>query len=573
MRNLFLYILFTTLFLIWENRGVTAQSNILRRLPQQNAAKTLTRLPKQDSQKYLRLPEYEAIADNKFQNGKADHFPTDQSDKLLFHHASNRSILPKPEKASNLLDHLLPEQVQKSSVSQETEVELLPLDEELWKHGGSHMYVPGGHLGEIQIGDKNKKLPSLLPVDWQAPRPLTYFADFLGADQVEPEPHFYWSGKEGYQSDLRFVGYGSYQVQGFVLSEGSQEQNALGHQLLLELDLRITGTERVHVQFRPLGDGNSGGSFYQFNQSDTYVNNGTGEPQRYWIEGEIHSLFGPYLDPFAPNDIHLTAGKFPLALHNNLLLNDEIIGVAVTKNNLYVGANSNANLLFFLGINDIEAYTDSEARMYGAHIAMDKSHGFTEATYTFLEHTSNSHRSSHYLALSHTTPWGLSNLAFRSIFKFGDEQIHGGLGNGQLFVIESNRDFLLEAEPLCIHHVVAYANLFWANDGWSPISGGNFNRLRSTFETNPLVRISSGRPTENVGLSIGGQFFRNHDDESISPEFSLEFPEGDLTYGVALRYQKKTGPRSFFEVAGVWNESNNSLYRRKGLFLSQTIIF
>jgi len=167
---------------------------------------------------------------------------------------------------------------------------LPPWEHELWNHGGSYLYTPEGdrlHWPEETTSAHIEVLR--LPETWQEPRPVTAFSEFLGTGPPVGT-HLKWFGDQGYMWDVRFVGSGSYELFGFVLEENSQRQDAIGHQLTLDLDLRLTGPERFHVQFRPLGEGNSGGSFYQFRNPEGYVDHAHAEPDRFWFEGELQSI-------------------------------------------------------------------------------------------------------------------------------------------------------------------------------------------------------------------------------------------------------------------------------------------
>ena len=447
---------------------------------------------------------------------------------------------------------------------------LPPLEEELWHHGGSYMYHPEGDRLNWPADDEHAHYDLLrLPEDWQEPRPFTLFTDFLGADPIQVYPGLHWPG-DGYDLEPQFVGYGGYQLFGFALEENNQRQDVLGHQLLVELDLRFTGTERMHVQFRPLGDGNTGGSYYQFSNPEGYVDNSTGEPARYWIEGELHSLLGGFVDPFAVLDYHITAGRFPLALHNSLLMNDEITGVVLNKNTIYVGPLSNLNVQLIYGANDVNTYPGPDGRLYGLHASIDYRRVFYEATYAFADQDAQSTRDAHYAALSRTQFVGPVTFAGRAFFKWGDT---GGSGSGHLFVAETNYTRYFDGRPLGIEYGVFYLNAFAATEGWNSIGGGNFNRLRTSFETNPLVRIAAGQVSDTAGVALGVQLFRHHEDESFIPEIAWEDRGGEPVWGVGLRYLRKTGPRTFLEILGVANFADDPRFDREGVFVSHTFLF
>jgi len=451
---------------------------------------------------------------------------------------------------------------------------LPPLEEELFLHGGSYLYAPEGDRWNWPDEGHSHHQLLRLPEDWQKPRPVEGHAEFLGVGPIQTHPNWAWPEgpcARGYNWEPRFVGYGQYQVFGLAFEEGDRRQDGIGHQLFVELDLRLTGTERFHIQFRPVGRKNTGGSFYQFSDPEGYIDNSTAVPDRYWFEGEIHSIFGGYLDPFHVADMHFVLGRYPFVLHNSLLMNTDLLGTVVNKNTIYVGNLSNLNVQVFAAREDVAAFAGADGYVYGAHISADHRHAFYEATYSFLQHEFDSSRDSHFAAFSRTQLYGPWVLAARALFKFGDE---GGRGSGQLFVIESNRTRYFDSKPLGVEYSVCYCNAFVATSGWNPISGGNFDRLRTSFEVNPLITISAGNPAgDNWGIALGVQLFRHHEDESIIPEIAVQSPMDELVFGCGLRYLRKTSARSFFEVLGLINVSNDPQFDREGVFVGQTVIF
>ncbi len=447
---------------------------------------------------------------------------------------------------------------------------LPPLSEELWRHGGSYLYQPeGDRLNWPNDGQQTHYDLLRLPETWQKPKPMTAFSEFLGADPIRPHSHPGCLFSSEYSWDRRFVAYGGYELFGFALQQAGQRQDAIGHQLLVDLDLRLTGTERFHVQFRPLGPRTTGGSYYQFSDPEGYQDNSIGEPERYWFEGEVHSLLGPSRDPLASAYANFVVGKFPFLLHNSQLMNDEILGFVLSKNNLYLGGLSNLNIQLWAGVDDVDTYPNTQSEAYGINAFADYRRVFYEMTYAFVN--SSQDRDTHYAGFSGTKFYGPLTLASRALFKFGDQ---GGTGSAQLFTLESNVARVFEHEHCGIRQGVFFCNAFWASEGWNSIGGGNFNRLRTAFVVDPLVQLAAGPANNNVlGVALGVQLFRHHEDESLIPEIAWEIPGGQSVFGFGLRYLRKTGPRTFLELLGVVNESDDSDFDRDGVFVSHSWIF
>ncbi len=456
------------------------------------------------------------------------------------------------------------------------DIELPPLEWELQNHGGSYLYhAEGDLLGWPTKGvDPGHWQKLRLPEDYQKPRPVTYFQEFLGADPIHPRLEWHWPGLYGFQWEPRFVGYGSYSLFGIAFEQDSQRSDLIGHQAIIDMDLALTGTERVHVQMRPVGEANSGGSYYQFNHPSGYVDNSTAVPQRYWIEAEFGSLLGGYFDPIAPMDVGLTMGKFVYALHNNLLINDEILAIALNKNTILHEPLSNLNVQLVYAPTDVNNVGDAHAGLAALHMQAEYRRSLLEATYSYLIADGPNAGSAHYLAFSGTRFIGPMSVAGRALFKVGDESPRR---DGQLFVLESNFNRAFDAgwpKALGIEHAVTYANLFYATEGWNSISGGNFNRLTTSFAVNPLITLSRGLAlSDTVGCAIGSRLFRHHEDDAWIPEIALEFPDGNSVLGFGLRWQHRTGKRSFFEAGLIKTFSDDGLYRREGVMATQTIVF
>lgn len=448
---------------------------------------------------------------------------------------------------------------------------LPPLETELWNHGGAYLYTPEGDRLNWPHDDGAHYKLLRLPEDWVEPKPTTLFAEFQGTDPILIDPRLKWPGPNGYVWEPRFVGYGSLEMFAFALEQNNRRQDVIGAQLRLDLDLALTSTERFHVQHRPLGRENTGGSYYQFSNPEGYVDNSTATPDRYWFEGELHSIFGAYLDPFKALDYNIVAGKFPFALHNSLLMNDEFLGVALSKNTIYAGNLSNLNVQAFYGFNDVDAFGPSNGQVLGTHLSIDYRKRFYEATYAFAQHDFDSSRDSHFAAVSGTRFFGPLAFTARGLFKWGDE---GGRGDGQLLVLESNYTRAFYENAFHFEQGVFFCNAFYQSRGWNSISGGNLNRLRTAFEINPLVRIAAGgMPAENLGIALGVQLFRHHQDESFVPEIAFESPDGTPVAGIGLRYLRKTGSRSYFDVLTSFTLSDDPRFDREGVFTSYTIIF
>ena len=457
-------------------------------------------------------------------------------------------------------------------------VELPPLDQELLHHGGAHLYEPSDVLNAqaLHCEGEHHHEPLRLDECWQEPQPwCSHPNDYLGPGVVDWSPDWSWFGCDPYMWEPRFVLHGAYEIFGSVFEQNRQRRDGIGHQLFVDLDLQLTGTERFHVQFRPVGEENTGGSFWQLSNPEQYVDNSTGVPQRWWFEGELQSLFGPWMgDERHQLDVNFTVGRFPFRLHNGLLMNDEIVGFVLGKNTITSVGFSNLNVQAFYALDDVDSFPGS-GDLYGIHTSADYRHAFLEATYAHIRRDRDEDFSTNYLALSGTKFFGPLSLAARTMYRFGGEGNSGG--DGHLQVIETAFTRATSHDVQCLTGIelaVAYLNAFYASDNWVTIAGGNLDRLRNSFSVNPLVDLALGGNTvERYGAAIGVQLFRHHQDESLIPEFAYEEQSADAVLGVGLRYRRKLNARTFLELRGLKNWSDNAALRREGLFAATTIVF
>ncbi len=532
------------------------------RLADQRAEKYLSpkkqaeKLPKNfDEGEVLELPPLDLNL-NSHSGPNVDEAISDSTQLLPYGHTPPKPMSPKNDGV---------EESKKSGEKKERE--LPPLDLELRSHGGSYLYEPICHSTRM------------LPYGYSPPKPITAFQEFLGADPIAPPPKKH--GDYGFAWEPRFVAYGSYSLLGIgfdgnnpSLPTSRQRISGVGHQLIAELDYRVTGTERAHVQFRPLGKENTGGSLLILDGSTDYDGNSTLIPDRYWAEFELYSLIGNVFDNESiPRDYHFTVGKFPFQLHNSLLVNEELLGAVVNKNTLLIPPLSNLNVQLFYGYDDGEAFEIPEANLVGLHFSADYRHIFIESTLagSFSE---NASRQAIYPAMSITRLMGPLTLAGRALGRFAEAGPHQ---TGGLFVLESNWTRELSgtlAEACRWETAVMYATAFYANEGWQSMAGGNFDRLRSAFNVNPLVAL--GRmpaPAERYGTSLGVQLFRDQEDASFIPEVAFEELDGTPRVGIGSTFLKQLGRRTFLDFRGIATWSNTTALRQQGVFSSVFFVF
>ncbi len=451
---------------------------------------------------------------------------------------------------------------------------LPPLDQERQWHGGSFLYDPPQdprHLGyEPLVPYEYLRLPP----GWHKPRPWTWGAEFLGTDPVFPS-RGKWFGSQGYHWETRMVVYGLYRLLGIALDTSAGRQDLLGHQLLLELDWRLTGTERVHVQMVPLGNKRSGGSYYRFSDPEGYVDNATAVPDRYWVELELESVLGHWLQaPRLPADWNVAMGQVPVWLHNGLLVNDDMLGVVVSKNTLIQPPWSNLNLMAFAFLDDVDALPGISADLYGLHLSMDLHGHFWEFSYLHYNPRRVVGRNADYVAWSYTHFWGLWTITGRVMLKNGDRL---GSGSGQLYAVELLRKVKPSGPWLArwgVDQMVWYATGIRTVGGWNSPASGTFDRLTLTFELDPLITVPAAPDaSDTYAVALGCMIQGHHQHWALIPEVAWQQPQHRPVWGASITWWCKLGRRSFVQVRGLWTGSSHAALRRRGVLVAWFWLF
>ena len=150
--------------------------------------------------------------------------------------------------------------------------------------------------------------------------------------------------------------------------------------LNIDIDLKLTGTERIHAFFTPLQDDAKftrwefagGAADKEFTLEDDL------EPQTLYFEGDFGSIYAGLTGEYAGFDLPFTVGLYPLFLQNGIWANDAILGGALTlpaKNSALLKL-SNFDITFFAAFEDIDnpgvlnadgLVDNNEAYLYGAN--------------------------------------------------------------------------------------------------------------------------------------------------------------------------------------------------------------
>jgi hypothetical protein len=325
--------------------------------------------------------------------------------------------------------------------------------------------------------------------------------------------------------------------------------------LNLDVDFKITGTERIHAFFTPLqkntqftrfefaGDDASGNFDFEFDP----------EPQTLFLEGDFASIYTGISGQEATFDLPFTVGLFPLFLQNGIWANDAILGGAVTfpaKNSAALGL-ANFDVTLFAAFNDVDnagiigadGDDNNNSNLFGATAFVDAYGGYIETGYGLIDgRDDQAGLLTHFVTGAYTRRYAntISNST-RVFANFGDDPQGDDEG---LAIISENS--LITGLPSTL---LPYANVFVGFGNPQSLVDGNgagiLKNVGINFETDALTGYpkldDSG--SNAWGGAIGLQYLFDLDEQLVF-ELAMVQPfddDGigaeDAQYGFGVRYQ------------------------------------
>ncbi len=324
--------------------------------------------------------------------------------------------------------------------------------------------------------------------------------------------------------------------------------------LNLDVDLKITGTERIHAFFTPFQEGNAKFTRFEFGGGDAdekFNDELDPDPQTLFFEGDFGSLYSGFSGQEASFDLPFTVGLFPLFLQNGIWANDAILGGAVTlpARNMPALGLSNYDVTFFAAFDDVDNASvtgadgkvdNDSANLYGVTAFVDAFSGYIEAGYGLVQgYDDHDGLLVHFLTAAYTRRYAntVSNST-RLFANFGDDNSDG------FAVISENS--LITGLPSTL---LPYANFFVGFDNPQPLVDGNgagiLKNVGINFETDTLTGFPKLDDTASNawGGAIGLQYLFNLDQQLVFEAAMVQPFENDgigakdPQYGLGVRYQ------------------------------------
>jgi len=323
--------------------------------------------------------------------------------------------------------------------------------------------------------------------------------------------------------------------------------------LNIDVDLKLTGTERIHAFFTPLQEDNVKFTRFEFDKGDgdgEFTNEFDPDPQTLFFEGDFGSLYSGFSGKEASFDLPFTAGLYPLFLQNGIWANDAILGGAVTlpaKNSAALGL-ANFDLTFFAAFDNVDnanniSVDEDDNPLYGVTAFIDAFDGFIETGYGLIEGRDElDGLLTHFATVAYSRRY--YNTLSNSTRLFANFANDSEAKNDGFAIISENS--LISGLPSTL---IPYANFFVGFDNPQPLVDGNgagiLKNVGINFETDALTGYPKLDDTGSnaFGGAIGLQYLFNLDQQIVFEVATVQPFEDDgigakdPQYGFGARYQ------------------------------------
>ena len=327
----------------------------------------------------------------------------------------------------------------------------------------------------------------------------------------------------------QLLAYGDFRLGTAYNDNGKLDTANMAARLNLDLDLRLTATERIHAFLRPLDRTKAGRvTRVEFggNQRDRFGDYEVlldATPESLFFEGDLGQIVAGISDKYNLYDVPVAFGLTPMVLQNGIWMDDAILGGAITipALNSRVLDISNMDITFFGGADRVttksqlqgRAQDDHGVNIYGTAVFIETRGMYIEAGYGYTDDTRNAFGSDfsyHNLTAAITRRYfGKVSNSLRVIYNFNQ---HPGAGlaktaDGWLLLMENS---WISHKPLTL---VPYANFFVGSKKPQSLArdfgaGGVLKNTGINFETDGLTGFPKLDDTANdtYGGAVGVEY-------------------------------------------------------------------
>lgn len=355
---------------------------------------------------------------------------------------------------------------------------------------------------------------------------------------------------------------------------GAQETARIATDVNLEVDFKLTGTERFHALIEPF---EQRGQFmnYQFAGDDRDQGNAEFNVnlETMFFEGDLGAIYAGLADEYVSFDLPVSAGLMPILLQNGIWVDDAFTGFAfaIPALNSPKLDISNMDFTFFAGFDKVTTpaikgvdgeLADHGVNIFGVAAFIETGEGYIEAG---LGRVDGSDRlddfsyNSATIAFSRRYGGWLSN-SVRAIWTWGQDATNvQQTADGTIFLVENS---LITSKPSTF---IPYFN-FWAGfDRPQPLADetGLLKNTGINFEADALTGFPKLDDTgqDTFGGAIGLQYLFNLDQQIVVEAATVQVIGGDNNLGrPAAGDQYALGLRYQLPVSAAWIFRADAMY-------------
>jgi hypothetical protein len=390
------------------------------------------------------------------------------------------------------------------------------------------------------------------------PRPLLELGHAI-YDVGEINESSFWLGEKN-PVNHEFAVYGDWRFAAGHNDLDSETEQVVATTLNLELDWRLTGTERIHGKLTPFEER---GRFTRFVTTDE---DGVDDIEEFegdfrfdslFFEGDLGYLTTGVTGNYQSWDMPFSFGLMPLILQNGVWLDDAITGAAFTipaKNSKMLDI-SNFDITVFGAFDKVSAdlpVEEEDINLFGVTAFIEANSGYWELGYAFVDDASDLDlHDYHNMTISFTRRYGgwLSN-SVRLIANVGQDEDAGQTADGFALLLENS---LITSMPSTL---VPYMNFFVGIDNPQSLArgtgaGGILKNTGIVFEGDTLTNFQSldSNLNEVFGGALGVEYLFSLDQQLVVEVGATARLDSDATdtindgnqFAVGARYQRNLG--------------------------------
>ncbi len=366
--------------------------------------------------------------------------------------------------------------------------------------------------------------------------------------------------------------YGDFRTAGGQSSVGGSapDVGTWANRLNLDVDLKLTATERIHALFRPFENADGFTRFDFTGTATGFKQEFDAKPSALFFEGDLGAIVGGITGRDSPFDMPIAVGLMPLVFHNGAWIEDAFTGAAFTIPARNSGSLdwSNFDITFFAGMDRLSnpafRIAKDTGMIGGVNVFVEANKGYWEAGYAMVK--SDSGRAFHSAALSFTRRYGgwLSNsVRYIGAFNMSTNETLSATteADGHIILIENS---LITSKPST---VVPYLNLFAgmgtpASALRDPGSGGILKNTGLNFETDALTAFPSldASARDAVGGALGLNVLGSNLNRQFVIEVAASYPHKTSLlmpggqYGAGFRAQQNLTKAMLLRVDGMFGK-------------------